>query len=276
MSERAAIRQFCEQLSTVREQIARNITANDTTQRVLRVLEELEQRLRQPLRIAIVGEANSGKTSLANALIGHDVLVTDLLRNTRATILVKYADPSTLYFIDADGKREAITESSFEAAQSGQAYALELGFPSDRLRAFEILDNPGLSARDGGFVRLEQTLQQADLAIWCTLATQAWKQSESSLWSAAGQHIKPSSLLLATHADALSKDDADKVMQRLRQEAGTQFGDIAMISLRHVPTAERLGLRDLLTKLDAMLSRLNRRRLNAAKRVLSHMTSQLH
>ncbi|NJO21667.1 MAG: hypothetical protein HC868_00355 [Sphingomonadales bacterium] len=61
MSERAAILQFAEELGTIREQIARDITPDDTMQRVFRILEELGQRLRQSLRIAIVGEANSGK-----------------------------------------------------------------------------------------------------------------------------------------------------------------------------------------------------------------------
>lgn len=275
MSERTATLQFAEELGAVRAQIARDIASNGTTQRVLRALEDLEQRLRQPLRIAIVGEANSGKTSLANMLIGQDVLVTDLLRNTRATILVKHAQSSALYLVDADGTREAITEQSFEAIRRGQAYSLELELPADRLREFEIMDNPGLSAQADGFVRSEQILRRAHLAIWCTLATQAWKHSESLLWAAIGQRIKPFSLLLVTHADALSDGDARKVMQRLQREAGAQFSDIAMISLRDAPTAQRLGLSDLVAKLDALLASLNRRRLEAAKRVVRRMTSQI-
>ena len=275
MSERAAILQFAEELRTVREQIRRDIAPSDTVQRVIRVLEELGQRLRQPPRIVIVGEANSGKTSLANTLIGQDVLVTDLLGNTRVTIFVKHAEASALYVIGANGDREAVTETNLEAVQKGQVHALELGLPSERLRKFEIIDCPGLSARDEGFVRLEQTLRRADLAIWCTLATQAWKQSESSLWSAADQHIKPFSLLLATHADALSDGDAHKVMQRLEREAGAQFGDIALVSLGEAPTTARSSLSDLLTKLETMLASVNRKRLDAARRILHRMTLQL-
>jgi tRNA U34 5-carboxymethylaminomethyl modifying GTPase MnmE/TrmE len=275
MSERAAILQFADEVGAIRSQIVRGISPNDTMRRVLRLLEELEQRLREPLRLAIVGEGNSGKTSLANALIGWNVLITDLLRNTRTSILVRHAEAPALYLVDAGGNREAVTEKSFEAVKMGQAYSLELCLPSDRLRDLEIIDNPGLSTHTDGFMRLEQTLRQADLAIWCTLATQAWKQSESSLWSAASQHIKPFSLLLATHADALSDDDKGRLLQRLQRDAGTQFGDIATISLRATPDAEPLGLGHFLIKLDAMLSRVNRRRLEAAKRVVRRITLQI-
>ena len=112
------------------------------------ILERLAQRLQQPMRIAIVGETNSGKTSLANALIGQDVLITDLLRNTRANdpgqaCRLAHACPHRSRTATA----QLVTEKRLKAMQDGSIYSLELGLPRTRLLEFEIIDNPGFSAR---------------------------------------------------------------------------------------------------------------------------------
>src|SRR5258708_17918093 len=42
-----------------------------------------------------------------------------------------------------------------------------------------------------------------DLAIWCTLSTQAWKESERVAWEQIPARLRSRGLLVATHSDLL-------------------------------------------------------------------------
>src|SRR5208337_4490623 len=69
------------------------------------------------------------------------------------------------------------------------------------------------------------------VALWCTLSTQAWKESERVAWEEIPLRLRDRGLLVATHRDLLhNASDVEKVLQRLRDEAGSSFHDILPMS----------------------------------------------
>src|SRR5947209_8676627 len=109
----------------------------------VRALMRMEQRLSRPLRLAICWEYNSGKSSLANLLGGIESLPTAAISNTRIPTLLYHApEPEIWALRDAAGRRARVRADHTTLAQS--VFRLEVGLPSQRLRAIEILDFPGL------------------------------------------------------------------------------------------------------------------------------------
>ena len=197
-----------------------------------RFVGRLGQRLLRPPRIVLLGEFNAGKTTLANALIGAEVLPTSIHANTRVPIHLHYAERPSFALECCDRIRRPLTEPTLGLLGSGQGRLLHVGLPVERLRHFEVIDTPGLAS---GATHLDdlvvEACRRANIAVWCTASTQAWKASEEAAWSALPRRLHERGVLVATQADALNTDrDRERLVARLHEEAGPRFAGVAMIA----------------------------------------------
>jgi hypothetical protein len=187
-------------------------------------LERMERVLARAPRVAILGEVNSGKTSVADLLLGAGLLPTSVVGNTQVPVLIRYADRLSLFAVTQNG-RQRLTDYGPDDLPSGlELRSIEVGVPSDRLLNFQILDTPSLAdAAD--------TINDAEILIWCTVATRAWTESERAVWSGLPPRCWRNGLLVATHRDSL-QDAADvmKIEQRLRAVTAPMFRDVILVS----------------------------------------------
>jgi hypothetical protein len=197
----------------------------------------MEAILAQPPRVRILGEVNSGKTSVADLLLGVGILPASVVANTRLPVLIKYAGMPSLHLVGADGSRHDLIGEDLDTLPDGlDVISLEIGLPSDRLEEFEILDAP--APAELGTADID-----ADIFIWCTVATRAWTESERALWSAAPRRCWRNALLVATHRDALSDpEDVAKVERRLRAVTATMFRDVLLVAAPDVGRSRPLQL----------------------------------
>ncbi len=237
-------------------------------------LARMEKVLARPPRVAIMGEVNSGKTSVADLLLGTGVLPSSVVMNTHVPILIEHADGLSLDAITQKG-RHRLTEETLDQLPSGlQLKRIEIGIPNERLSAFEILDTPSGYVPGGD-------QPDAQIFIWCTVATRAWTESERSLWTALPRRCWRNALLVATHKDALGHaDDIAKVEQRLRGATSDMFRDVLFVTARGAGRSE-LGSFDAQSadeSADAVLERvaawaadISRRRARKAERIIRHL-----
>ncbi|MBM6937018.1 dynamin family protein [Pseudoflavonifractor phocaeensis] len=127
-----------------------------------------------PFTIVVCGEFKRGKSSLINALLGEDVVTTDVTTETITLNRVCYGEHSNALVL-AGGKRMLLTDqqlcrSELERilAQSKEtSYQLELKRPIEFLKDVTIIDTPGLNDSLLEFDDMvADALMQADAVVY--------------------------------------------------------------------------------------------------------------
>jgi predicted GTPase len=186
----------------------------------------------KPARVVVIGEFNSGKTSLVNALLGRAVLPASFTTHTAYPTVVRFAAKPSLSAEIARRKRVPIGWDEVDGVPSRHIHRLHVGMPIEWLRTLKAIDTPGLDLGDAALeARTLRACRDADAVIWCTPAMQAWKASEQQAWLALPKAVRARGILAVTFMDALrSPNDAVRLLTRLDSVAGPLFRKIVTAS----------------------------------------------
>lgn len=122
-----------------------------------RLLEHSQQRLHEPMRVAIVGLIKAGKSTLMNALLGQSVVATGSVEATFNINWLKYGDTSRLV-VHFKNDRQPPEEKSFAQLaaltlrpEEHQDYLLSIKYievfhANEILKTINIIDTPGLNS----------------------------------------------------------------------------------------------------------------------------------
>ncbi|MGF1649739.1 MAG: GTPase [Hyphomicrobiaceae bacterium] len=196
--------------------------------RAARAFRALSVHLSRPPRVAILGESNTGKSTLANHLAQNALLPTSVFQSTRLAKLLRYADR---LFVEAHMDDHTAELRSDVLPQLSKVRYLEIGLPLHRLRDFELIDMPAVDAADAAETAELLERLKPDLLVFCSAGVQAWKESERQHWRALKGTARGGGLLVLTHMDLLAPQDRQSVFERVKQLAGAQFAAIACVGL---------------------------------------------
>lgn len=166
-------------LERARGLLMRTMTAYRDTPRTATWLRDRLERLDQPLRLAVTGRVQSGKSTLINALIGERLAPTDTEESTQVNTLYRYGPEPKIMVHTPHGAVQNIPVTTLDDEtirqlqhwRPDEVSRLVIESPSPGLRAISVLETPGVAStavRETGRSALAQVLSEADAVLYLT------------------------------------------------------------------------------------------------------------
>ncbi|GAB2741131.1 50S ribosome-binding GTPase [Salinifilum aidingensis] len=166
-------------LERARELLIRTITCYRDDPRTAAWLRGRLERIEQPLRIAVTGRVQSGKSTLINAFVGEPLAPTATEENTQVNTLYQYGPEPKVLVHTPHGSVQTIPMSTVDDEtirrlqhwRPDEVSRLVVEAPSPGLRAVSLLETPGVAStavRETGQTALAQVLAEADAVLYLT------------------------------------------------------------------------------------------------------------
>jgi len=193
-------------------------------------LRKIPGHMRRPA-IALMGEFSAGKSTLTNLLIGAPALPVQVTATQLPPVWITYGDgPPTRE--DLDGGSHPTDLADIQSIPLDETMCLRVHQKAEILTCCDLIDMPGISDPNMSPEVWQRVLPQADAVIWCTHATQAWRQSEAAVWDMVAGDLRSRSLLLVTRFDKVTKaEDKKRLVRRIRKETDGLFAGVYPVSL---------------------------------------------
>jgi len=188
--------------------------------------------------IALMGEFSAGKSTLTNLLIGAHALPVNVTATQLPPVWISLGSDEP-YRVALDGTEYDVDLSDLSDVVVNENSHIRVSHEADILQLCDIIDMPGISDPNMDAEVWQRMIHHADAVIWCTHATQAWRQSEAAVWSMLPKELYEKSFLLLTRMDKiLSERDQMRVMKRVGREVDGLFREMFPISLTQALAAK--------------------------------------
>ncbi|HWK76630.1 dynamin family protein [Microbacterium sp.] len=158
---------------------ARDVYQGDAAE--LEIIEQLEQRLHEPLRLALAGMVKAGKSTLLNAMLGERIAPTDTGECTRVVTWYRFSPTPTITLHPRVGeprrmpirRDHGLLVLDLGGLAAEEVEWIDVGWPLQALKSVILIDTPGIaslsedtSTRAVRFLTPEDAPSAADAVVY--------------------------------------------------------------------------------------------------------------
>lgn len=182
-------------------------------------------------RLVLMGEFSAGKSTLSNLLLGGAPLPVQVTATRLPPVHITQGPPAA-FAEDRNGERHPIADGELGHVRLEDTVAVHLQMESELLELCDLVDMPGISDPNMPADIWDGVASPRDIVIWCTHATQAWRQSEAATWDRMRPFTSGRNLLVINQYDKLrTPRDRQRVLARVKAETADKFLAIYPASL---------------------------------------------
>ncbi|WP_135210330.1 dynamin family protein [Vitreimonas flagellata] len=205
----------------------------DQTELAEKAEERLEHLARGAFVVALVGEFKRGKSTLANALLGAEIMPADIAPATATINRVVYGREPHARLLLRDGRTETIaiealanhvTKLSDASAARAEAIAEAIiAYPTRLcLNNVELLDTPGLGDEAAMTERTVAMLSRIDASLVVTSALSPMAQSELNMMVQLLHHVDETRIFIVVNQlDLIDEGDRQRLLEGIGKRAAT-------------------------------------------------------
>ncbi|MCX8046978.1 MAG: dynamin family protein [Anoxybacillus gonensis] len=137
---------------------------------------DIQETLKYPCIVAVAGEFKAGKSTFINALLGEEVLASDVIPATAVVTKLVYGEKKELIAHFTNGEKKNYSEEKLKQLtaeiKEGENLRKKLSFielklPNSLLKKITIVDTPGLNSNYSHHTEATETfIKKADFVIW--------------------------------------------------------------------------------------------------------------
>lgn len=202
---------------------------------------ELSVSNERPLLVMIMGEFKTGKSTFINAILGREVLKSDVTPATAVVTMIAYGEKEKIlahfhsgeskeYTIDMLDKLTAEGDESKQSLRSSIKY-VELQLPLELLREITLIDTPGLNVDNELHIKAtKQFMHEADLILWVFAYGKTASKTELLSISELGERLKP--IAIVNRIDEIDEEEEslEDVLSEIRRRLKNSVKDIYGVS----------------------------------------------
>lgn len=190
----------------------------------------------EPLKIAVIGQFSSGKSTFLNTLLGREILPTGVVPVTAKATYIKYAPNELLNVTYNDGRSEILDicglgEFVDQRKDLKKIKNITIYSNNEILKRVTFIDTPGLNSRSNADTK--ETLRifkEAFGVLWISLIDNAARASEMAEISALPEILRQNSVMLLSQKDRLNAEEIERVLGHSGKTLGEFFAEILPIS----------------------------------------------